>query len=176
MNTPKKKKRYVNTFKGPDKPGGHYTGGLHNPEIAAVLGMLVSEYVHLENAMARVLAALLGVADPNLAGYVMRSIRSPRGRIDMMRDLLEKAPRNQLMPDDYDKAIDEFQSLTSARNNFVHGEWHTHQSGEAFVAIFDEHGWGMLTARPVAKEELEAVRKRIGQHHHFVTMLYFQTQ
>ena len=133
--------------------------------------MLASEFVFLEQKMADILSILLGTTTPEISGYVMRAIKSPKGRMDVMRDLLELAEHNKELPPSFDAAIDEFRSINGLRNDYIHGEWWTYTDGQTYVSIFDEHGFGLVAGKPVGKTELQAVRGRITAHLDFVREL-----
>lgn len=164
MNTPRKIKRHNRKIPDNGLPDGGYVGSITDREIAAELGMLAADFVHLEEKMADILSVLLGTTDVEMSGYVLRAIKSPRGRVDLLKNLLELAPANKNRPESFDDAISEFWNLNLARNDYIHGEWWSHAEGRTFISIFDPHGLGFFTAREIKKEELQAVRERIGKH------------
>ncbi|MBA2589073.1 MAG: hypothetical protein H0U98_10675 [Alphaproteobacteria bacterium] len=168
MNTSPKIKRHNPPKIETDLLGGHYIDSINDRGIAAELAMMTAEFTSLERFMDGVLAILIGTDDSELAGYVMRAIKSPKGRVDLMRNLLEKAPSNSGLSPDFDKAISEFWEINGKRNDYVHGQWYSHDSGAVFISIFDPHGWGLMSAREIKKEELSAMRNRIGAHSAFV--------
>src|SRR5689334_13533848 len=108
MNTRPKLKRYK---KPPEADWGKdalFVGHIEDPEILKHLAAVMTGFVHLELRMASVLAVLLGSRDRIAAGYVMNAIKSPSGRIDVMKELLEKAPINQNLGPEYDQIIRDF--------------------------------------------------------------------
>ena len=139
--------------------------GLHDEsEFATLIGLVTSAFEHLEDRMAIVLGLLLGLPHETAAGYILRAIKSPRGRYDIMRDLLELAPQNQNLGDEFDEILAEYWAIGRARNLFVHGRWHTrHEDGVVFFSEQDEHGWIFLAPRPINPNELIQVLDRIGQ-------------
>jgi hypothetical protein len=165
MNTPKKIKRHNPKFKSlwdRDAPTGHFSGVIGDPAIGHAVASLAAGFVHLENAMAMVLAVLLGSDDNVMAGYVMRAIKSPKGRIDLMRNLLELAPSNKGLPADYDDILDEFWDLNGLRNDFVHAEWWTHSEGSVYATFFDKHGMGLVNGRKIEATEITDIIGRMN--------------
>lgn len=143
MSTPRKIKRYSEgTFR--IGKGGTYIHGLCHPDFATRFARIITEFVHLEDCMITVLAVLLGDSDTTTAGYVYRSIVSPRGRKELMERLLTLSPQNTQCGPEYDAIISEFWSLNLERNNYAHGQWYTDSHrGEVWLTVFDEHGWGL---------------------------------
>jgi hypothetical protein len=164
MNTPSKIKRWSAAF-DPNKvrpSPGNYSGTLANPEYSSRLGMIAAEFVHVEGLMATVLAVLLGNRDPDRAGVVLRAIKSPRGRIDVMQDLLELSPQNNNFPESYDQIIREFSSINRQRNIYVHGLWWTNvEDGSVYLAEENDNGLGFENARPVTTQEMDQVQARM---------------
>jgi hypothetical protein len=80
--------------------------------------------------MIEVLEALLGGRRGSAARQIFRSINSTAGRIKVMRSLLQASPLNQSKGPIYDHFINEFQSLTTIRNNYAHGLWYTTMDGK----------------------------------------------
>jgi hypothetical protein len=72
----------------PPWPEGLFIGSLTNPEYASRFAEILSGFEHLEAAMPRILAILLGMGDFKPAGYVYRALRNPNIRSDVMRALL----------------------------------------------------------------------------------------
>ncbi len=100
--------------------------------------------------MAGVLAALIPTADNTAAGYILRSIKSPRGRIDLMRDLLTLSPHNADKSDFFDEIIGDFAAINTARNRYVHALWYTFtETKDVYLCPYDVHGMGLLDAAPV---------------------------
>jgi len=164
MNTPPKVKRYTYTKNSFQTLGGSYASGLFDPKYSLALAAIVSGFPHLEGMMGHLLAVLLGLDDTEIdtAGYVLRAIKSPSGRTDIMKDLLELSPRNVGLGPEYDEILKEFRAVSRLRNEYVHGLWFTHNEGtEILLAIRDEHGWGLLAAAPVKIEDMELVSVRI---------------
>lgn len=167
MNTPPKKRRYdqdqlLKTLGGIHVDGSRFYASIHNPRYAICLADVVSEFVHLESKMVRVLAALLGMKKADRAGYIWRSVMSPRGRIDMLRTLLQQSPENMEMPDAYDRIINDFDSINARRNDFVHGQWFTRTSDRAMWLAklnTDPHGLGWFAAKPIKIDELKTLAR-----------------
>jgi hypothetical protein len=166
MNTARKKRRYSPVGVGPSGPpwpDGLFVGSLRNPEYATRFAAILSQFEHLEAAMPRILTILLGMTDAKPAGYVYRALRNPNIRSDVMRTLLEKAPHNAQLGDEFDDLLTEYEAVRSGRNGYAHGLWYTHEKSKAvFLARRDEHGWGLLQAQPEPIEALDNLLKRIG--------------
>jgi hypothetical protein len=141
-------------------PPGISTGTIEDAEIAVLLAQVVATFVHLENFMAFPLARLSG-CDERTSGYMLRSVKSPRGRVDLMRELLTKDPRNQDLGEQWDEVLAEFWRINQRRNAYVHGQWWSHGDGSTWLVEQDEHGLSVLAARTVKKEELHALRAAI---------------
>ena len=169
MNTLPTPKR----FKGvemSDKYGLHngsdtsYELGLSNPDYALALSLIVSRFVHLENEMAGVLSILLGLPELSPADYIMREIKSPRARLELMEALLEKAPLNRDRSEVWDKIISDFSGINTARNDYVHGQWFTGASDKSvYLAKLrdDQHGMWYAVAKPIPLDDLNALVQSI---------------
>lgn len=158
MNTKPTKKRYNpppfdEAFA--HNSDGTWAASLFHPKFAVRLSRIVTEFEHLEDQMAWVLARLTGT-ELQLAGYLLRSVRSPRGRTDMLRDLLQLAPRNVLAGDDFDDVIAEFSRIGTQRNKYVHGRWFTRTDREKVrFCESDDHRMEFIRSREVTLEELD---------------------
>jgi hypothetical protein len=167
MNTPKTRKRHAPKFpdlkSGAMAGGGAYAVALLNPEFAARLGYIASEFEHLEDEMAKVLAILLNDSEDTTAGYLLRALKAPRARFDLMHNLLTLAPQNKELGDEYDAIIQEFWDVGRERNKYVHGRWYTRDTDSAvFFSAVDEHGWTFVRTREATTDELDALVNRIG--------------
>jgi hypothetical protein len=161
MNTPRKIKRHSPLPFNPHARG-HFALNASNPEIAVPLSILITEFVHLEAMMERVLSVLLGTDDVRTVGYVYRAIISPKGRQDLMQQLLTLAPINQRHGGEYDEILAEFRSLNLERNKYAHGKWWTHiENGESWLSSHDQHGFGLGAAHTVKADDLDPVIRRI---------------
>lgn len=125
------------------------------------LAQITTSFVHLEDRMALLLTVLMGTDDNTVAGYIMRSIKSPRGRFDLMKDLLEKAAINRERGAEYDEILREFWSINKARNDFVHGRWYTRGPDDVLLAKQDEHGLALFQAMPVDIKDMDSLLERI---------------
>jgi hypothetical protein len=143
---------------------GRFANGLLNAAYALPFSAIATMFVHLEVEMDTVLAILMDASDNKTAGYILTAIKSPRGRIDLLTDLLELSPVNQKRPPEYDQIIKEFASVNTARNKFVHGQWWTNvETNEVFFAEEDDHGFGFFASRPVQPTELQVLVRRIQE-------------
>ena len=107
--------------------------GLEGQEAALEFTLLVTEFTHLEHTMERVLSLIMK-SDEMTAAHVMRSIVSANARIQLMRNLLERARHNSDKTSEYDEIIEEYSKINTNRNEFVHARWYTNiQSGKIFI-------------------------------------------
>jgi hypothetical protein len=147
-------------------PDGSYIGELTPPEFQAALGLIVSRWAHLEEMMIVFMSFLL--SDDTFqspARQIFRSVRSAEARIAILRSLLEESPRNQHRGAEFDEIIDEFASLTTERNNYVHGLWWTNEKTKAVRRADPNvtHEIGpTLTAKPVSLKQAIHVADRMG--------------
>jgi hypothetical protein len=162
MNTPPKRKRHqikvTGGFVGAGIAGA--AGAITDDGVASALGKLIGTFTHLENRMARPLA-ILARTDEASAGYILRSIRNPRAKIDLLSALLEKSPFNQDRSEKWDLIIREYGRVSSARNGYVHGEWWSADDGSTWIAEWEEHGLGPFAARRIEATELDKLRNEI---------------
>lgn len=160
MNTPKKIKRYDGS--GPvnvDSLGGFVVPV--SPKFAMWLGLVASEYVRLEHKMVTVFKVLMGIEDSDNANASFYSIRAPRARIDLMKDVLEKSRYNQKRPIEYDEILAEFGALTGLRNVYVHANW-SMKSGTELGHLRDySDPANAFNGKLVTPEELKALVERI---------------
>lgn len=164
MNTPPTPKRYNPKFSEDSLvhrgPGGA-AGAIKDEAVAALLAQLVSSFVHLEDYMGWVLAGLAGT-DPTTAGYILRAIKSPRGRVDLLEALLQKAPRNREKGPEWDRLISDFWNVNKARNRYVHGHWWTDHNGKTWFAPTDEHGLSPFQATELEIADLQNTVDQVG--------------
>jgi hypothetical protein len=139
MNIPRSRPliRYTNQrkIKGrrPRNPDGHYISGLHNPEIAELVGAIVATLPQIEERMIEIMALLLGGGNTP-ARQVFRTLVSEDARVKVMRALLEHSPINKDKGQEFDDIIDLFVEVKKRRNAYAHGLWSTHDSGRTFLA------------------------------------------
>jgi len=179
MNTPPKKRRYEqpqisNVMGGVlllAQKTGQINSGLSNPKHAVLLAKIVTEFEHLEDHMARFMAELSG-ADHRVCSYILRAIKSPRARTEVMESLLQQAPRNMALGEAYDQVIAEFWGTNKLRNKYVHGRWWTSAKGNLVLfAETDPHSFEFAKAAPIKLEELNYVIYRIQRTAVLVTHL-----
>lgn len=106
---------------------GTFISELVPPEYQTVLGVIVSRWAHLEEIMIMLLGILLSESPDSPARQIFRSVNSTQARIAIIRSLLEESPLNRNKGPEFDEVINEFESLTIERNNYVHGQWFTNQ-------------------------------------------------
>jgi len=150
---------------------GQMLPGLRHPEYAVLFARIITEFEHLEDHMAYFLSVLSG-ASPVVCGYILRAIKAPRGRADIMASLLTLAARNMDLGDEYDQVIREFGATASARNTYVHGRWWTSSKGRLVVfAPTDEHSHELFNTEQVRRADLDYVLYRIQRTKDLVTSL-----
>lgn len=162
MNTPPQRRRHVPPVRRDLGKDSLFVGMIADREISSVLADILTGFVFLEERMASVLAVLLGARDDVAATYVLRAIKSPSGRIDVMKELLEKAPINKKLGDEYDEIIREFRAISTQRNLYAHGRWWTDiRKDEVLLDDTEDRHDPLHQVRVVTAEELEAWRERI---------------
>lgn len=164
MNTPPRIKRHAPTYPTGGLMGsdtGSASGSLEDSNIAALIGKIAAAFVHLESQMAHVLANLAGT-DFTTAGYMLRAVKSPRGRIELMEALLQKAPAGLSRGAEWDAMLREFSRLNSRRNDFIHAHWWSGADGTTWASIWDDHGLTPFSARRIEATELSKLLTDIG--------------
>ena len=165
MNTPRKRKRYTAPPEPMVEEGAIYVGVIEGDEYHKHFSRIISGFTYLEDRMTSVLAVLLGDSDHVAAGCVMRAIKSPKGRVDVMLDLLQLAPINAHLGDEYDQIIDEFRIISNQRNSYAHGRWWTKVDGEVMLDEGGDPREALRVIRIVTIDELTAFSKRILKLH-----------
>jgi hypothetical protein len=169
MNTPRSRPivRFPNPRgkpRIPTMPAGRHIGELTPPAFQQVLGRIVARWAHLEEMMITFMSFLLGDDLMPPARQIFRSVYGTQARIAIMRSLLEEAHINKSKGPEYDEIIDEFESLTKERNNYVHGLWWTNEDTGAVLRsdpnITSDVGT-FLDAKPVAIKQGEHVLTRM---------------
>jgi hypothetical protein len=137
-----------------------------SPEFQAILGQIVSRWAHLEEQMIMFMGTLLADEHVSPARQIFRSVNSTQARIAIMRSLLEESMHNRDKGVEFDEIIDEFESLTKERNNYVHGLWWTDDANGAVSradpAIIVET-MPFLKAKPVSIKQAQHVLNRMNQ-------------
>ena len=137
-------------------------GIIEDAAILKALSRVLTGFVFLEERMASVLAVLLGSTDKVAASYVMRAIKSPSGRIDVMKELLECAPINEKLGPEYDAMIKEFRSISTERNIYAHGRWWTDiRSNKTLLDETEDLALTLKDSRVVTASDLEKLDKRM---------------
>ena len=165
MNTPKTPKRF--TYKPPkDSPDGSYNKSLDNPEIALVLANVMVRFEHLEDEFAIILSILSGV-DPVTAKIMLRSIKAPKARQELVKSLLEHSRHNIDADPIFDEIISEFSAIATKRNKYVHGRWLTHrETGKTYFAKPSPEGWDVGEYEEFNIETLEQILDMITRTTH----------
>lgn len=144
--------------------------------MALAFSAVVTRFVHLEEVMPEVLGVLLGYNQAGPSGYLLRAIVNAKTRADLMEQLLQRAPNNAKLGTGYDEILVEFRALSKLRNDWVHGSWQTHETGDCYMSLKEPNGHTHAGARLVDPADLEAVAERITQlwsRVHITTMVTF---
>src|SRR5258708_673703 len=116
MNLLKPPRRYA--FKPPrndDAPEGNYKAGILNEKFAALFGLNISIWVHVEDLMIEVLQDLLGRKSAP-ARQIFHSIVSNNARKVLMLACLQRSKINAKKSDIYETVILQFSKLNAKRN------------------------------------------------------------
>lgn len=174
MNTPPTIKRHDYRPPPPEIPDGMTISCLMSADLGARYADVITRFEHVEDAMSHVMAVLLGGFDDQTAGYVLRTIRNPATKRELMRSLLQKAPANKTLPDTFDALLTLYEQVSSERNRLVHGLWYTHMdSGRVFLCRSAEHGFGFVEAKEVHAETFDNLAEKIGQLMHQIIVVAF---
>lgn len=156
MSTPAKIKRHELPAAFGNMPNGRYAAGIVEKKVGAKFAKFVTTFEELEASMSTVLAVLLGGYDSDTAGYVLRTVRNPATKRDILRELLQKAPVNKHLSSEYDTLLKEYADIATERNQLVHGRWFTlipddEMAGErkVYLSRSNEHGLAFLLAEEV---------------------------
>lgn len=165
MNTPRSRKPARFTVKPMRTPEGTYAPGImgDNRELAAVLGLIISLWPHIEEEMIPLFGIIAGIENDENARLIFRSVTAQHSRLVIMRGLMTKSPHTVHWPDDYDKLIDEFDALNKIRNAFAHGRWFTHkETGDVYLEDdLATSGLIFLDARKVTQQDMRAAFDRM---------------
>ena len=114
--------------------------------------------------MIMVFDRLLGLAPSNIetARLLFTTVVNQKIRIDLMRELLERSRHNRGKGPEFDRVLDEFKKLNSLRNEYVHGRWWTHESGETYLQSDNSVLSSHARYRKVNKRELHAFLVRLS--------------
>jgi hypothetical protein len=148
------------------KKGALFVGSIEDADVAKMFAEIMTGFVYLEDRMASTLAVLLGSPDEIAAAYVLRAIKSPAARVDVMKELLEGAPINRRLGGEYDHIIREFRTISKERNRYAHGRWWTdYREKKTILDETDDPNASLHVRRPVGHGELLALRKRMLDLH-----------
>lgn len=162
MNTPKKKRRAKADLM--DERGSTGTPILFRPipdEAAAYLGHIVAAYTRLEQRMVRIFRIILGIESGEAAALAYAAIRAPQTRWEIARRVLENDHIHIKTTEDYDNLIDEFRRITSARNEYVHGDWAHDNRGGLWLVSTQGTVTDSLNPRRVPKSEFQTILNNI---------------
>ena len=140
MNKPKKKKRAASTLNTTSITRPAFLSYPVADHVAAYIGLVVTEYVRLEQKMISVFRVVLGIESGEAAFLAYNAISSPSARWKVARKVLENDQGHVTTPSSYDDLIDRFIDLTDFRNVCAHHIWE-----------MDEHNqlWKTKTDKPL---------------------------
>ena len=164
MNTPPKPKppKRIDTLGLDVKlPDGELRMGLLDPDLAQIIGRIVGQWTHAEEAMSMLLAAIAGISE-SAGRNAFRSILNQHARITVMRNLLEKSHEAVSLGPEYDAFLDEFEKLNGLRNQYLHSVWLTDdRTGKVYLIEAETTHFAHLDPRRITAKELTAVEDRI---------------
>jgi hypothetical protein len=170
MNTkpskpPKRWKHYVDRDRPIDEShSGNFQLGLSDQNFALLVAAIATGWPYVEERMMKVLRELLHAGPMDLPlRPIYRSIVNAQIRIRIMKSLLEDSPINMSKSPRYDEIINEFSSLNTIRNKFIHGLWSVHEDGRVFLAEPSVDDLWFLDSRPVKIGELQSAIQRMNQ-------------
>jgi hypothetical protein len=106
--------------------------------VAAYIGQVVADYVHLEARMIGVFRVILGIRSGEVATITYHAIKSPNARWQIATDVLEKSHNHITTPHIYDEVIAEFKAITACRNKIVHGLWQMGPHDQPWLTLIRE--------------------------------------
>lgn len=171
MNKPKKIKRYGHNIPSGSGPDGHWMAELQDPEIVSALGEAASRWAHLEDNMIYLMGFLLGPDRTLPARLIYRTFSGPSYRIRLMQTLLQETVHNKEKGPEYDWMIEEFGKLSTLRNDYIHGLWWTHESGQTYLQAESDRDYSFLKAELTTAMDLKRFSARIA----YLQMRIFDT-
>jgi hypothetical protein len=166
MNTPPKIRRYKRPPTVKFKKDDLFVGTIDDRDVAKAFADVMTSFTSLEQRMASVLAVLLGNSDTVAAAFILDAIKSPSGRIDVMKDLLERAPINKKLGGEYDRILREFRQISVERNTYAHGRWWTDfRRKETILDETDDPTEHLHVRRKVTAADLNALDDRMLKLH-----------
>lgn len=154
---------------------GTYGAGIRNAEMLELFGVIMSDWVHIEEAMIEVMNLLVFVdfdiqrlaadrANGFLPGrQIFRSMSANRVRAKMMLNLLHQYPGNATKDDLCDDIIKEFQRLVNLRNDYAHGLWWTKEDGRVFLQTENVDVMSFNKKKHIPKSQFESFNQRAGK-------------
>jgi len=165
MNKPKTATPKRWTFPTSPAVNGTFYHGLSNEEYLILLGTIASTWSRIEDSMIHIFSDILNIDFHS--GVAVRqvyfSIVNARTRIDIMKNALERNPRNISKDREYDDILDKFGALSKRRNDYIHGLWMTHESGDVYVVIDSKEEYFLNGARKIGAEELKECIKNMNE-------------
>ena len=159
------------------RKSGTWRSGISNPEMRALFGELIGDWVHIEESMITMMDLLLYPdvdtrldATKRARGFspgqqILRPISSNNTRAKVLRALLNHNPGNDRRKLDprYEAVITEFQSLANARNDYLHGLWWTKADGNAYLQTENVEFHTFNRKRRIPKKDFERLLPARGE-------------
>lgn len=123
--------------------------------VAVHIGLLVTEYVRLEQRMEDIFRAVLRIESGEAASLAYNAIAAPSARWKMIRKVLEQDHSHIGTSHDFDDIISEFEAITAIRNRFVHGLWSMDQRDQPWLASVTTPSDGLRPRRVRLQEFLD---------------------
>jgi hypothetical protein len=154
---------------------GTYGAGIRNAEMLELFGVIMSDWVHIEEAMIEVMNLLVFVdfdiqrlAASRGNGFlpgrqIFRSMRANGVRAKMMLNLLNQYPGNATKDELCDDIIKEFQRLVNLRNDYAHGLWWTKEDGRVFLQTENIDVMSFNRKKHIPKSQFESFNQRAGK-------------
>jgi hypothetical protein len=147
MSQTSKSKQPQYTKKIDPRETGTWVAGIRNQEMLTLFGELISDWVHVEEAMIDVIVLSIfpdsdirRQVENRSRGFlpgrqIFRPISSNGTRAKVMVSLLTHFPGNDRKKSDpiYERIVSEFQSLVALRNDYLHGLWWTKHTSDVYL-------------------------------------------
>lgn len=175
MSTSSKPSDFQYSEKINPRETGTWRAGITNPDLLKLFGEIFSDWVHTEEAMIPLIDVLvLSDVDIRLTAakmargfspgrQIFRSMNANKPRGQMMANLLNHYPGNDAKKKDpiYERAIKQFQSLVTLRNDYLHGLWWTKSDGEVYLQTENVEETMFNRKRRIPRKDFESFIRRM---------------
>lgn len=161
MNKPKQRKRAKDAASDAEKRTRPvFLSSPVSDPVAAYIGLVVTEYVHLENRMLSIFRVVLGIESGEAAALAYMAINSAAGRWAIAKRVLEHDHAHMETPTVYDDLIAEFEKITEIRNQYVHGLWQMDAKNQPWLTR-TKLPLEILSPKRIPKSEFDALLDRM---------------